>query len=1669
MASNWELAGKVSPTNEGEWTSGVKYLHPCFVMHENTLFLSLRDNINREPGVSSDDWSELVKSGGGGTAGVKFSVRNVSGWNSKSVTQDANVTLQILWSSTEDDVPTGNGTLTLLVNNQQRYRTEVEQGTIDISVKEYLTIGENQIVAKVMDSYGNSRNVSVLVDVVNLSITSVFDPSVIQNGDITFFYTPYGTAEKTVYFYVDNVLIDTVETSVSSHQLTKIIPALAYGSHNIEVYFTAELDGVTSESNHLTYDIISVYGGGVSPIVTINTDSDTFAQYSNVIINYQVYDPNALIAEADVSVDGTVVSEQEVDRTLQTYSLKAYEVGETTIAVSCGNVSKSVTLTITDSGIHVEAETEGLALFLSSAGRSNTEIHRDVWEDTDNHVSAILTGFNWVSNGWLRDDDGATYLHVSNGASVTIPYKPFENDCRLNGMTIELEFSSSDILDYTTVIASCMSGGRGFQITPQFITLSSAESSITKQYKEDDHVRIAFVVERSDMGTRLIHCFINGIDSGTVRYGVNDDFQQQTPVNMTFGASGSAINLYAIRIYNIGLVSTENHARQLVENWIADSQNAEELVERYNRNNIYDDYGEISIPKLSEELPYMVLFASSYEDLPQYKGDKKNINGYFNYPSQPEKNFEFVNAQFNVQGTSSQFYSRKNYKAGWSKGTVTLPDGSEVKKIAINDGIAAGTWCLKADVASSEGWNNVGLVKLFNDLNPYKTPYQIANPLVRQGIDGFPGVVFWQDDNNKTHFLGKYNNNYDKSAENVFGFEDGDESWETKNNTSDHTRWKDNDFESTKVDKDGKVYPAWQDDFEARFPEDSEAITNLKALETWLMSTSRYKDVEDPQTHVKSRVSMATGDPITPITYEGVEYTTDTEEYRLAKFKAEVRSHYELTDIIFKYVFCEVFLMVDNWAKNCFPSLMGGSKWIDLPYDFDTAIGINNEGEYVFSPFLEDTDTVDNKDVYNGADSTLWCNLRDAFRPEISSMYNTLRNSGKFSYEYVEKLAEDHQAVWSENIYNEDAWFKYIQPLIDDNDETYLHMLQGSKAETRKYWLFNRFKYLDTKYVAGQAAQDYIMLRSYAKDDIGVVPFQPMYCGVLYGSTFVQVKGNANQETTVPNPLPSMNDTETIIYGASMVKGITDLTGLKVGQADFSRAINLQDLIVHDDDEHPNGNLHFLSLGNNKLLRTLVCKDVPNFTSSVDLSGCAGLTSANFAGSGITGVTLANGAIIETLILPTTVTNLTLRNTLNLETLTIGDNTDYSNITTLWADNAPIITESHTLLKDIINDMSTGSRFRVINMTISVSSREEISDLYDTLDTFTGLDEYGHNVPTAQISGTINVTVISQDYIDFLASRYPYVTIVGLGSGITVTFMNGSDVLFHDGVPINGTAVYPLATPTKDPTQEYDYVFSGWSSADGGTADPNILTGIRTAKTVYAAYTGIRFYAVTFKSADGSETLYVSRTQSGTTAVYEGPSVEDPNYDFTGWADSAGVLMGTNGILDNISGNKTVYVAQKPAGSRIIYYDGVMYDELKGVGSGGSGYQTSSGFYALDVGAMPAGGRFAGLYTNNKIEIDSYTKLHIYFGKTSAGGGGSDGGTFSGGLSTQNTDVGVPPSNIVYQNIGIWRHTNGRTIWSDVEEVYNAEVDITNVVGDVYVFAQSHQANIRVWRIWLEA
>lgn len=1419
--------------------------------------------------------------GGGGSNNAILTLSNTSGWLSKTTAEGASCPISFTWSSTEDSIPTGNGILTVKVNNSTRINRSISQGAVEIDVKDYLVSGQNSIRVTVSDIYSNTKSINYTVSVITLSISSVFDATIPRTSSFTFNYTPVGNVAKTIYFVLDNEIIGTEITSVSNRQLGYTIPMRPHGAHSLLVYFESEVDGDIIRSNELYYEIIYVTSGDDTPIITSNFRETTTKQYTLLPISYIVYTPNSVSSNVQIYVNDVLKSTQNVDSTEHVWSYRADTVGDVTIKIQSGTVYKEFNLTVIKSDIIAEITTEDMVLSLEATGRSNSEENPGTW--TYGNIRCKFDNFNYVSNGWVLDDEDSTVLRISGAARLTIPYKPFTNNFLQTGKTIEIDFATRNVLNYDATILSCMDEGRGILLTAQKAILKSEQSEVSTQYKEEEHVRISFVVEKL-AEHRLLFIYINGIMSGVVQYAPDDNFAQTTPTDIVIGSNDCITDIYSIRIYDNDLTR-----HQILENWIADTQNVNTMLERYEHNNVYNEYGAVVIDKLPNDLPYMILTGSQ---LPQSKGDKKTIDGTYVDPSDSSKSFTFTGAQIDVQGTSSQFYARKNYKIKFNGGFDMTQSEEHISKYPINDGIPTKTFTFKADVASSEGANNVELVRLYNEVCPYKTPPQESNPKIRQGIDGFPIVMFW-DNGESVSFLGKYNWNNDKGTEEVYGFTDGDESWETLNNAGTYALWKNADYTTYTVDEYGRIHYDWESDYEARYPDPDDKdqdITNLSALAAWLVTTNQ-----------DTATNNTLSEPYTDS--QGAVHTIDNTEYRIAKFRTEAPDHFEMDSLLFMYLFTELFLMVDSRAKNAFPSFLGGDKWCFLPYDMDTAIGIDNRGALTFGYSLEDIDYVGSMAVFNGQDSVLWINVRAAFGPELEEMYQQIRGSGsnQISYEKVEKMFEEHQAKWPEAIFNEDSWFKYIDPLLEDGNGDYLSMALGSKAEQRKWWLYNRFRYIDSKYNAGDTKSDTISIRPGAipedvsKRGIEITPYADIYAGVLWDvSVNSLIKKRATHGTSVfiPFPYDQVGDNVVEILNASQLASVGDLSGFKPHRASFAKATRLQYVKVGSDEAgYTNPNLSELTFGNNSLLKIVDARNCTALAGNIDLSGATNIEEIYLDGTIVQGVTLPNGGVLKKLHLPATIANLTILNHSNIEELSIAS---YDNITTLRLENVPTIDT-----RTILNSVKSNTQIRLVGFVWEVNNAEEVELILNKLDTMRGID--GTNV-SEQVQGTIKVAgELSGAQMASYHNRYPYITVIPTRGKCIVTYLNAEGgVDYQEEVDYGINADYD-GKPEKASTTQYSYEWIGWSEKNNNIVDSHAQDYIIMDKTLYPCYKQLtNSYTVYFvrSNEDGGGTLYTQENVPyGEMPVYSGATPTTDKGDaetwpFYGWTPVLSPVVG---------------------------------------------------------------------------------------------------------------------------------------------------------------------------------
>ena len=180
------------------------------------------------------------------------------------------------------------------------------------------------------------------------------------------------------------------------------------------------------------------------------------------------------------------------------------------------------------------------------------------------------------------------------------------------------------------------------------------------------------------------------------------------------------------------------------------------------------------------------------------------------------------------------------------------------------------------------------------------------------------------------------------------------------------------------------------------------------------------------------------------LTAQGIEPTAEAIEAeraaRLDKFDLEFENYFLADFMAFYYVITEFLLMIDSRAKNmmmaCFDADPENNTghWLPIFYDMDTMLGVDNSGNLRFPYSQEDTqlDTFNASGTYEATQySVLWCNYREARFADIKAMYQKLRKGGSFNYARLLKAYNNDQAdAWQEVYINEDADYKYIDPLV---------------------------------------------------------------------------------------------------------------------------------------------------------------------------------------------------------------------------------------------------------------------------------------------------------------------------------------------------------------------------------------------------------------------------------------------------------------------------------------------------------------------------------------------------------------------------------------------------------------------------------------------------------------
>ena len=551
-----------------------------------------------------------------------------------------------------------------------------------------------------------------------------------------------------------------------------------------------------------------------------------------------------------------------------------------------------------------------------------------------------------------------------------------------------------------------------------------------------------------------------------------------------------------------------------------------------------------------------------------------------------------------------------------------------------------------------------------------------------------------------------------------------------------------------------------------------------------------------------------------------------------------------------------------------------------------TALGIDNTGKLVLTYGKEDTDyyidgNPSSSYIYRAAESTFFCRVRDLFNSELQAMFVDRESANAWSSDSLINQWDTAQSQFPEEIWRLDIQRKYLRTYqgisIDNsiagtaNPRFLTEMLNGRKKYQRRMFERNQELYFATKYFGNTATQDQIMMRfnnpvgATVKQDftLYLTPYSDMYIGVKFGNiTPTNFRAKAGVEYTIPYGIAADTADITLIYGASFIQAIGDLSKCYVGDNDFSKATRLQSLTIGSDVKgYSNSYMTKITLGNNKLLEYLDVRNVTGLNSVIDLSQCNNLLELYAEGSGATGVIFSNGGKLKKAYIPSII-SLTAKNLNNIEVFEVEG---YDKLQSLIVENTPFINTY-----SIVNLAKQLNIVRLIGLNWNADYSLSDSSVLDRLLTIRGVDNEGYMTEVSVLAGAFHCAVIKQKQLENYNTAWSdleisYNTLV---AQYKVEFKNkNGDILDVQYVDKGSKPVDPLtreddpiATPTLESTVSTDYTFAGWDTK---------LTDVFADTVILATYTETtRKYTVKYMS--NNNVLKTITADYGSIVTYDG-------------------------------------------------------------------------------------------------------------------------------------------------------------------------------------------------------
>lgn len=730
-------------------------------------------------------------SGGGGGGGItnegSLIVNFVTPQYSSTLTGvEYYIDFDIIAKDSAGDMIMDEGLATWKINGKQ-YSQKVYNGRNSFRVDEYLdhTIEQNKIILVVNMTTGGSSNTIVsktwYVTAINLSLDWpwIYSEEEYRSGEtFTLRFTPYGNIDCDAHIIFDgnydagSYYVESIPASKTGKSYTtNPMPALSYGSHSCEIYLEALVNGETKKTVPIKHEITFTRGGN-STILTVPYYSATVTQYDTINIPFLVYDPDSEKCNVSFYVNDKRVSGDSYDRSLHYWPYTVTDFGSLKLTIKSDNEDdyKDIELVVNKLDLDV-SEASGAAFSLKATNFSSNEEIRN-WNSNGVRLT-FSDNFDW-KNGGLQFEtkaDGSVekYISVRQGTRMYINYKLFEKFTTgsSGGKNFKFCFRAANCYDYEAPVLTCYDSHSklGIRFDAQKATFETpANQGFKTQYYENTYLEVETEIwpnvpdtpipntDATLPGDRFIMIWVDGVPAGVKAYNTNETLTQTQPQIIEIGSDLCDVYVYVAKAYERSLSEDEH-----LNNFIMDAPSANKMMDRYRRNAILDNRGDISYEKLVAANPECRAYLYDVPKMTTSKDDKVKNCVYDelwrenNTLDNPYLHAEGV--QTYVQGTSSAAYGVAAFNLRSKFKTLTDKDGNELSGwMVTEDALPIEIACTKVNVASCENVNNVVNQEWYHRFQPYHDAHRRKNPKCRDTMQFESGVIFIKDNNPETNY-----------------------------------------------------------------------------------------------------------------------------------------------------------------------------------------------------------------------------------------------------------------------------------------------------------------------------------------------------------------------------------------------------------------------------------------------------------------------------------------------------------------------------------------------------------------------------------------------------------------------------------------------------------------------------------------------------------------------------------------------------------------------------------------------------------------------------------------------------------------------------------------------------------------------------------------------------